>query len=72
MYMTTDQVARLAIECKRYEAYSTEVKPCVLRSRDVRAEFFDEQDNAIFGVTIEQDGEVDGVSLDAARFDTAP
>jgi hypothetical protein len=69
MYLTTEQVARLALECDRHNAYSTEVKPCTLRSRDVRAEFYDEQDNVIFGVTIEQDGEVDGVSLSAAKFD---
>lgn len=71
MYLTTEQAKRLALECERHEAYAVEVAPCVLRSRDVRAEFADEQDNAIFGVTIEPDGEANGVSLAAAEFDTA-
>lgn len=69
MHMTTDQIARLAIECSKYNAHVVEVNPCALRSRDVRAEFSDDQGNAIFGVTIEQDGEVDGVSLAAAEYD---
>jgi hypothetical protein len=69
MHMTTDQIARLAIECSKYNAHVVEVNPCALRSRDVRAEFSDDQGNAIFGVTIEPDGEVDGLSLAAAEFD---